>query len=244
MTLLLPPRLTASAARLRDAAHARGLATVRLDTFAVPEGLRAAHLHAGPRFADAVAAGLEIGLLEAPSDWLARLPRQLTGREIRLMTLREAYGLRRPVFVKSPNDKEIPALVYADGSRLPGPDAVDPRTEVLVSDVVRFTAEYRLFLLDGAVRTASRYAEDGRLSLGPVSADALAFAAGLPFSTLPSAIVVDVGFADGGGWSVIEANAAWASGTYDCDPGRALDVVLRAARPRSAMEPRDLEFLR
>ncbi|MCM1965150.1 MULTISPECIES: ATP-grasp domain-containing protein [unclassified Streptomyces] len=243
MTLLLPPRVTPSAARLREAAHARGLATVQLEGFAVPEGLRAGHLHAGPRFADAVAPGLGIGLLEAPSDWLARLPREFTGREVRLMPIREAYGLRRPVFVKSPNDKEIPALVYADGSRLPGPDAVDPGTEVLVSDVVRFTAEYRVFLLDGTVHTASRYAEDGRLSLGPASAGALAFAAGLPFSTLPSAIVVDVGLA-GGRWSVIEANAAWASGTYVCDPDRALDVALRAAAPLPSFADRDRRFLR
>ncbi|MCX5402802.1 ATP-grasp domain-containing protein [Streptomyces sp. NBC_00335] len=243
MPLLLPPRVTASAARLRDAAHARGLATVQLDGFAVPDGLRADHLHAGPRFADAVAPGLGIGLLEAPSDWLARLPREFTGREVLLMPIREAYGLRRPVFVKSPNDKNIPALVYADGSRLPGPDAVDPGTEVLVSDVVRFTAEHRVFLLDGAVHTASRYAEDGRLSLGPASAGALAFAAGLPFSTLPSAIVVDVGVTDGR-WSVIEANAAWASGTYACDPGQALDVALRAAAPLRSFADRDRKFLR
>ncbi|WP_330334467.1 ATP-grasp domain-containing protein [Streptomyces sp. NBC_00536] len=243
MTLLLPPRVTASAARIRDAAHARGLATVQLDGFAVPEGLRAAHLHAGPRFADAVAPGLGIGLLEAPSDWLARLPREFTGREVRRMPIREAYGLHRPVFVKSPNDKDIPALVYADGSRLPGPDAVDPQTEVLVSDVVRFTAEHRLFLLDGAVHTASRYAEDGRLSLGPASAEALAFAADLPFPTLPSAIVVDVGLADGR-WAVIEANAAWASGTYACDPGLALDVVLRAAAPLPSFSGSDRSFLR
>lgn len=243
MTLLLPPRVTASAARLRDAAHARGLATVRLDGFAVPEGLRAGHVHAGPRFADAVAPALGIGLLEAPSDWLARLPREFTGREVRLMPIREAYALRRPVFVKSPNDKDIPALVYSDGSRLPGPDAVDPQTPVLVSDVVRFTEEHRMFLLDGAVHTASRYAEDGRLSPGPASADALAFAAGLPFSTLPSAIVVDVGLA-GGRWSVIEANAAWAAGTYACNPGRALDVALRAAAPLPSFADRDRPFLR
>ncbi|MEU6890412.1 ATP-grasp domain-containing protein [Streptomyces sp. NPDC046557] len=241
--IVLPPRLTVSAARLRDAAHARGLPTVQLDSFLVPAGLRAGHVHAGPAFADAVAPRLGIGLLEAPADWAARLPDGFTGREVRLMSLREAYRLRRPAFVKSPNDKVIPALVYTDGSRLPGPDAVDPETRVLVSDVVRFTAEYRMYLLDGAVHTASRYAEDGRLSLGPAPADALAFASGLPRETLPSAIVVDVGLADGR-WSVIEANAAWASGMYACDPQRALDVVLRAAAPVGSVAVRDREFLR
>ncbi|WP_030296434.1 ATP-grasp domain-containing protein [Streptomyces katrae] len=243
MTLILPPRITDSAARLRDAARARGLDTVRLDTFAVPDGLRARHLHAGPAFADAVAPRVGIGLLEAPADWLARLPQEFTGREVRLVPIREAYALRRPVFVKSPNDKSIPALVYADGSRLPGPDAVDPETEVLVSDVTRFTAEYRMYLLDGAVHTASRYAEDGGLSLGPAAPEAVAFAERLPFATLPSAIVVDVGVADGR-WSVIEANAAWASGMYTCDPQRALDVVLRAAAPLHTVADLDRPFLR
>lgn len=163
-----PPRLTASARTLRDTARRRGLRTVQLPDFDVPEGLRdgGGHLHAGPSFADVVAPALGIAPLEAPADWLARLPVAFTRREIRAVPIREAYGLRRPAFVKSPNDKSIPALVYADGSRLPGPDAIDPETVVLVSDVIVFAAEYRLYLLDGHVVCGSRYAEDGRLPHG------------------------------------------------------------------------------
>ncbi|MFI6289092.1 ATP-grasp domain-containing protein [Streptomyces sp. NPDC051018] len=247
MTLVLPPRLTASAQTLREAARRRGLPTVQLPDFGVPPDLRAGHLHAGPGFADAVAPVLGIALLEAPVDWLARLPRSYTRREIVVMPIREAYGLRRPAFVKSPNDKGIPALVYSDGSRLPGPDEVDPRTPVLVSDVMAFDTEFRLYLLDGTVHTGSRYAERGRLSPGPPSADAIAFGADLLAEcggTLPSAIVVDVGSTADGHWAVIEANAAWASGMYKADPERALDVVLRAAAPADATTPRDRPFLR
>ncbi|MGC5285357.1 ATP-grasp domain-containing protein [Micromonospora sp. DT231] len=196
MTLVLPPRLTASAQRLREAAHRRGLPTVRLPTFEVPAGTHADHLHAGPTFADAVAPLLGIAPLEAPHDWLAGLPRDFTRREITLITIDEAYGLRRPAFVKSPNDKSIRAMTYTDGSRLPGPDAVDRQTPVLVSDIVDFVAEYRLHLLDGAVHAGSQYAEQGRLRLGPATADALAFGADLQAGfghTLPTAIVVDVG---------------------------------------------------
>ncbi|WP_032796275.1 ATP-grasp domain-containing protein, partial [Streptomyces sp. HCCB10043] len=190
---------------------------------------------------------LGIALLEAPADWLARLPRALTQREVRAMPIGEAYRLRRPAFVKSPNDKGISALVYADGSRLPGPDAVDPATVVLVSDVMTFAVEYRLFLLDGAVHTASQYAEAGRLRLGPPTAAALAFgrevlaAAG---EALPSAVVVDVGRDTEGRWAVIEANAAWASGCYEADPDRALDTVLRAAGPVTDLLPHDRAFVR
>ncbi|ARF54046.1 ATP-grasp domain-containing protein [Streptomyces gilvosporeus] len=245
-TLLLPPRLTASAETLREAARRRGLHTVQLPTFAVPDGLRATCLHAGPSFADAVAAPLGLAPLEAPADWLAELPRDLVRREIRALPVREAYALRRPVFVKSPNDKGIRAMVYADGSRLPGPDAVDPQTLVLISEVVTFAAEYRLYVLDGEVRTGSRYAEDGRLSPGPLGPDAAAFGAELLARCgdgLPSAIVVDIGLLDGN-WAVIEANAAWASGRYTSDPDLALDVVLRSAGPAAHLAPRDRPFVR
>ncbi|MGW1296624.1 ATP-grasp domain-containing protein [Streptomyces sp. NPDC002533] len=259
-TLVLPPQLTASARRLRTTALRRGLRVVEATASAVSEGsgrpewaasaaseAHAAHLHAGPSFADIVAPALGIALLEAPADWLARLPRALTQRDIRVMPIGEAYRLRRPAFVKSPNDKSISALVYADGSRLPGPDAVDPATPVLVSDVMTFAVEYRLFLLDGAVHTASQYAEAGRLRLGPPDLAALAFgrevlaAAG---DGLPSAIVVDIGRDDEGRWAVVEANAAWASGCYDADPGRALDTVLRAAGPATDLSPYDRAFVR
>ncbi|MFD5200864.1 ATP-grasp domain-containing protein [Streptomyces sp. NPDC058375] len=259
-TLVLPPQLTSSARTLRTTALRRGLRIVEATASAVPEGLgrpgwaggtgnaaHAVHLHAGPSFADVVAPTLGIALLEAPADWLARLPRALTRREVRAMPIGEAYRLRRPAFVKSPNDKSISALVYADGSRLPGPDAVDPATVVLVSDVMTFTVEYRLHLLDGAVHTAGQYAEGGRLRLGSADRDALAFGREVLATaggSLPSAIVVDVGRDDGGRWAVIEANAAWASGCYEADPSRALDTVLRAAGPATDLSPHDRAFVR
>ncbi|MFI1225615.1 MULTISPECIES: ATP-grasp domain-containing protein [unclassified Streptomyces] len=260
-TLVLPPRLTASARTLRGVALRRGMRVVESAASAVPERLgrpegpsgagrtggAGVHLHAGPSFADVVAPTLGIALLEAPADWLARLPQALTRREIRAMPIDEAYRLRRPAFVKSPNDKSISALVYADGSRLPGPDAVDPATVVLVSDVMTFAVEYRLHLLDGAVHTAGQYAEAGRLRLGPPDSGALAFGREVLAATgqtLPSAIVVDVGRDDEGRWAVIEANAAWASGCYAAAPDRALDTVLRAAGPATDLSPHDRGFVR
>ncbi|MFY1620298.1 ATP-grasp domain-containing protein [Micromonospora sp. WMMD736] len=208
--------------------------------------MRADHLHAGPSFADAVAPLLGIAPLEADPGWLTGLPRELTRRDITMVDIGEAYELRRPAFIKSPNDKSIPAMIYTDGSRLPGPDAVDRGTPVLVSDIVDFTAEYRLHLLDGVVHTGSQYAAHGRLHLGPPSTDAQAFGTDLLAGyghTLPSAIVVDVGLLDGH-WAVIEANAAWASGAYSAEPELVLDVVLRAASPTASLTARDRRFIR
>ncbi|MBD0843669.1 ATP-grasp domain-containing protein [Streptomyces sp. TRM68416] len=253
-TLFLSPRVTATGHALADTARRRSLHVETLRDWRVPDSRRGragASLYAGPLFADAVAGELGLGLLEAPQDWLARLPRELTGREVEFTTLAAARQLRRPAFVKPPNDKSFPARVYPDGSRLPGPDAVDDDTAVLVSDIVAFAAEFRLFLLDGEVRTGSRYATGGDLDVAPLEqdprrAEVLDFAARLAGTGLPSAVVVDVGLLAGAdsGWAVIEANAAWGSGHYACDPDAALDVVLRAARPAAEFTAAERGFLR
>ncbi|WP_405875102.1 MULTISPECIES: ATP-grasp domain-containing protein [unclassified Streptomyces] len=251
-TLFLSPRVTATGHALARAARRRAMHVETLRDWRVPEQWRSApgaSLYAGPLFADTVAGELALGLLEAPADWLARLPYELTRRDIEFTTVAEARQLRRPAFVKPPNDKSFPARVYPDGSGLPGSDAVDDGEPVLVSDIVAFAVEYRLFLLDGEVRTGSRYATRGGLDVVPLEQDpshreVLAFAGELASSELPSAIVVDVGLIDGAGWAVVEANAAWASGHYACDEDAALDVVLRAARPATEFATADRRFLR
>ncbi|MFD3451492.1 ATP-grasp domain-containing protein [Streptomyces sp. NPDC058691] len=256
-TLFLSPRATATGRALAAAAHRRGIPVHTLREWRVPAELRNApgpSLYAGPLFADAVAGDLNLALLEADADWLARLPRDLTLRHIAFTALAEARRLRRPAFVKPPNDKSFPARVYRDGSGLPGPDAVDDDVPVLVSDIVAFEVEYRLFLRDGEVLTGSRYATDGELDVAPLDTDparaeVLDFAARLvapgrpQLPELPAAIVVDVGRVNGE-WAVVEANAAWASGHYACDEDAVLDAVLRAAAPAATSGPRDARFRR
>lgn len=250
--LVLAPRSTETDRQLATAAYRRGIRVERFGGWTVPPELpgTAAHAYAGPLFADTVAADLGIGFLEAPEDWLARLPAELTGREITATTLAAARALRRPLFVKPPNDKSFPARVYRDGTQLPGPDAADPDTAVLVSEVVAFRSEFRVFALDGEVRATSRYAVDGDLAVTDASPDAPAaadFAAHVLRSEapcLPSAIVLDVGLIDGFGWAVVEANAAWASGGYACPPDAVLDVVLRAGGPLAEVSPPDRRFVR
>ncbi|MGC0415656.1 ATP-grasp domain-containing protein [Embleya sp. AB8] len=251
--LILAPRSTDTDRALTSAAHRRDLPVRRLHTWRAPADLvgTRAHLYAGPLFADALARELDLGLLEAPEDWLANLPRELTRREVTATTLGHAWTLRRPMFVKPPNDKSFAAKVYRDGTGLPGSDAADPDTVVLVSEAITFRAEYRLFCLDGVVHAASRYAVAGDLDIAPIRAcaqgrDALAFGADVLAAAgaeLPSAIVVDVGDTDLG-WAVVEANAAWASGGYAADIDRVLDVVLRAGGPRREQAPRDTPFVR
>ncbi|MFD8704933.1 ATP-grasp domain-containing protein [Kitasatospora sp. NPDC059648] len=251
--LLLAPRINDTGLRLRTAAGLRGLRAFTAASWRAPRELLGTpvHVYGGPLFADAVGRELGLALLEPAEDWLARLPLALTGRRVSATTLAEARTLRGPAFVKPPADKLFAARVYPDGGALPGPDLLDGDTPVLVSEVVRFRVEYRLFVLDGALRAGSRYAVDGDLSVAPLGRDAsevLAFArdvlaASATHAPLPSAVVVDVGRTDRG-WAVVEANAAWASGGYAAEPVDVLDVVLRSSGPASRLAGADGPFRR
>lgn len=258
--LLLAPQRSSTSLLLAQAAARRRLDVVVLDGPGVVEAMAGRHVHwyGGPLAADRIIGRLGLALLEPGDDWLALLSEEFTGRRIELTTLSQAWTVTRPVFVKPPSDKQFPAAVYADGSRLPrrgeriGPDSV-----VLVSDVVTFAAEYRLFVLDGRVVTGSRYARFGHLDSAPLDGDrnereVRAFARELLAAerdSLPSAVAVDVGLIqdpDTGHerWAVVEANMPWFAHSYAAAPDAVLDVVLRASGPRSVVAASDRRFAR
>ncbi|GGV39228.1 hypothetical protein GCM10010182_74480 [Actinomadura cremea] len=250
--LLLPPGPTATAGRLADAAAARGLRVRTLHRRPVPSDLRGrAHVYGGEAFASEVASALDVALLEPGPGWLPGLPAEFTGRRVRLASLAEARGLDRPAFVKPASGKAFAPGVYEPGRTPREP----PDSPVLLADPVTFAGEYRLHVLDGAVRAASRYAVHGVLDAAPLDvlperaavetfvADLLAHAA----PGLPSAVVVDVGLVTAPGpprYAVVEANEAWFSNCYAAPPDRVLDVVLRAAAPRTDLAARDEPFVR
>ncbi|MFI1965907.1 ATP-grasp domain-containing protein [Streptomyces pathocidini] len=248
--LVLPARYTASGALLAQAAEARGMVAEQLPPCrTVPEWAPAAgpaHLYGGPQFAAAVAPRLGLRLLAPTPDWPVHLPHTFTGRTVRRMVLAEARALREPFFAKPrpPAEGTFPADVYGSGDRLPAdlPGGLPAQ----VSEVVAFGAEFRLFLLDGAVRTGSRYATLGRLDPAPLGgcpelAGVLGFAGDLVDAighTLPRACVLDVGELLGPGrrrgrWAVVAAGAAWSGHLYASEPDRALDVVLASTEPAS-----------
>ncbi|MFF4582052.1 ATP-grasp domain-containing protein [Streptomyces sp. NPDC001373] len=242
--LLLPAPRTSTAELLARAAAWRGHEVA--DRAAQAEGRRA-HWYGGPRAAARVAGPLGLGLLEPADDWLTRVPGPLLRRSVRLTTLAEARTLRERVFVKPPSAKLdlLPAAVHTDGSGLPA--GLDGATPVLVSSVVEFTAEYRLFVLDGEAVTGSRYAVHGRLEPAPLDTGSRAFGRTVLEATaggLPSAVCLDVGRLADGGWAVVEANMAWFAHCYAAEPDRVLDVVLRAAGPLDAVTDRDRQHLR
>lgn len=172
-------------------------------------------------------------LLDLPEDWLVQLPQQFTKRTIALTTLGKARDLKEPAFVKPPNDKSFAAQVYESGAGLP--IEFDDEMMVLVADPVRWEAEFRCFCLDRRVKTLSPYlrsgihAEKSHYESTPEERKEATLVAESVLDTAdamtPRAVVVDVGQITGQGWAVIEANAAWASGIYGCNPDAVLDVI-------------------
>ncbi|HYF65034.1 MAG TPA: ATP-grasp domain-containing protein, partial [Herpetosiphonaceae bacterium] len=86
------------------------------------------------------------------------LPAEYRRREVRLAGLAEARSLL-PAFVKPPNDKSFPARVYHPGELAAEEGADRP---VLVAEPVVWEKEFRCFVLDRSVRTASVYARYGQ----------------------------------------------------------------------------------
>ncbi|MET9079823.1 ATP-grasp domain-containing protein [Streptomyces sp. NPDC004232] len=257
--LALTPQYTTTSELLSTSAYRRGMDVEVLPAHGgagTATERRGGHYYGGPAFAARVVDALDVALLEPSDDWLATLPYEYTGRRIAMATLGEARSLSRPAFVKPPSDKSFPAAVYASGSCLPTGPELSLDVPVQISDVVTWAAEFRLYLLDGEVRTGSQYATFGRLETerldGHRYEDAvLEFADDLLATSgggLPSAVVLDIGLlatpehgaADQ--WAVVEANMAWFSNCYAADPDRVLDVVLRSAGPRTQIAERDRPF--
>ncbi len=240
--LVIAPAALGKAAWLVAAARRRGLRT------GGPTDGGRRYYYGGPNFADR--AQLGTGLLEPPDRWLPHLPYDHTCRSIHHTTLGRVRQSDGPFFAKPPSSKDFPARVYADGADLAeAADGLPPETPVLVSDVVQFAAEYRVFLLDGRAHTGSRYAVWGRLDPGPIDDERITACAEEVAAGLPSAVVVDVGLLGPPDEpreyvGVVEANMAWFAQPYQSDPDRVLDVVLRAAGPLDEVSEADRRYVR
>ena len=260
IVLLLGTPCTSTAELLAGCAARRGIEVRRVTGPDALAGLagRRAHWYGGPHVAGRVVSAAGIGLLEPDDGWLPGIGRRFTGRRVDAATLADAWALTRPAFVKPPSAKSFPARVYRDGSDLARHSRdLASGTPVLISEVVDCAAEYRLFLLDGEVVAASRYAVSGRLDVAPLEGDprereVRAFARTLirrRGRSLPSAVVVDVALprdpgTGRGRWVVVEADMAWFAHCYAADPDRVLDVVLGSAGPLGDVAAEDFGYLR
>lgn len=260
-TLLLPPRLNEDTKRLDHTANKAGWEVVHAPGWRLPSDTsynRPIAVYGDPLFADLAASALHLTLLEPPTNWLPDLPYELRKRNVMLTTLAEAQNVSEPTFIKPAEDKSFPAAVYVHSEALL---AVTPELPddlpVLLSELVNWEVEYRIFVLQGKPVAMSPYFRNGELVFnvesGSWDAPAEEKAAALAFATyvlnntancLPAGIVLDVGIIAGRGFAVVEANPAWASGLYGCDPVEALTVVAASVCERTGIRETDARFAR
>ncbi len=241
-TLILPPRYSDDSNTLWRTAIELGWNIERLQSWRVPEDFRPGQdvaLYGESLWANFVAEQLGLRLYEPPLDWLARLPFEFVGRRIEFCNLEEARKKQFPLFVKPAGEKTFEARIYASSEDLPAHDDQQESVSVLISEIVEWEVEYRCFVLDGRVETASSYWRGENATLGKNGVydsppqeleDAQNFAQRVVENKNEHGFqewgtVVDVGILRGFGWAVIEANPAWGAGVYGCDPQKVLKVI-------------------
>lgn len=239
--LILPPRYTQDSIALWRAAGRAHWPVVRLQNWRVPEDLKGRDvcIYGEPLFAAVVAEALKLELLEPPADWLIGLPPTLLQRSVQYTTFEHANAANFPAFVKPAGEKSFEARVYARAGELPSTELVPPETPILISEPVEWVVEYRCFVLDGEVRTASPYwrngettqAEDGSWPMDETELAAAVDFAGQVLRKFPLPVgVLDVGIIRDRGWAVVEANPAYGAGIYGCDADEVLQVIWKSCR--------------
>ncbi|QDU93700.1 ATP-grasp domain-containing protein [Lignipirellula cremea] len=236
-TLLMSSRHTEDDQALWRAAIGRGWTVVRAQGIRLPEiDDSEVVIYVETLFATTIARQIGCRLPDLPVEWLVQLPHAFRQREITLGTPGQARQLDRPSFVKPPNDKSFAARIFDSGASLPLEFEDD--VAVLVAQPVLWETEFRCFCLDGSVQTLSPYLRSGAHAQETdyhasdiELREATRFAEQVLAATksfTPRAVVIDVGQIAGKGWAVVEANAAWGSGIYGCDPDLVLDVIRHA----------------
>lgn len=238
LTLLLPARADEERDAVAAAWSARGGAVLRLERFWEPPPLRAhaVRLYGPEGFALVLAQKLGLELVSPPDAWLTTLDRSWLGRPVERAVLGAVLEGAFPLFVKPLVPKAFAARVYPNPAVLRRvTEGIDPRDEVLVSPPVRFGCEVRVFMREGRVVAAGLY-EGTPPPGGAVQAVAGAAAAAGRLAgavKLPRTLVVDLGWLEGAGFVVVEANATWGSGLNGCDPVGAAWCLEAACRVRA-----------
>lgn len=246
-TLVLSQRFTDDSNTLWRAAIEEGWEIVRAHGFRVDPVAGDAVLYGETLFADLVTEALGVDVVGPNDAWLPSLPSWALGRRIALTPLSAARSRGDfPRFIKPPDDKLFAARVYESAASFAELTAgIDPGTQVLVSDPVRFDVEYRAFVADRRVEALSPYIRGGVIAEGWQSLPgereaATAFLERLLFEpavALPPSLVIDVGRLStevSAEWVVVEGNPAWASGICGCDPTAVLKVLAAATVPRGS----------
>ncbi len=242
-TLILPPRYSEDSIALYQAASVENWQVERLQGWRIPENFDSTRdfaIYGESLFGAVVSEQLNLGLIEPQFDWLSQIPENFKLRKIQCVTFSQAKEFDQAAFFKPADDKCFPAKIYQSGKDLSEYSSLSENTPVIISEAVKWNAEFRFFIANGEIQTFSPYSRNGELIKNEnnewIAADAenqqaLDFCQKLLDESpelIPPAVVIDVGEIIGKGWAVVEANPCWASGIYGCNPAKVLKTIKRA----------------
>ena len=207
----------------------------------------------------AVTPGVSQPLLTSPgAAWMGTLDEKWTRRSLWSGPLAAAPSCplwgRGAVFAKPAEIKlgRLAAATYTDPAAFQAcaeAAGLQSGSQVVLSEVVAFSAEYRCFVGPGpagrpVVLASSAYLVDGvtwdfweDATDAPDPFEAAAFAQRVLGDVVgPAGFVLDVGRLADGSWAVVEPNASWSANPYHCDPAGVVASVLAAQDP--AGDPR------
>jgi hypothetical protein len=156
----------------------------------------------------------------------------LTKRKVELMQFRHLpQPMSERKFVKPFYQKYFPAKVYEIGQYIDFAQLSDDL--IYMQEPINIIDEVRCFCLNGEVLTASYYHKDKKFELEnidnniPNEIRSMVKELYKNFNFAPGC-VLDFGTTDKGEWIFIEPNEAWASGVYNCNPDKCLEVIVNS----------------
>lgn len=172
--------------------------------------------------------GIEV---PAPDDYPVAL-RTYLHRDVRISSLGEVErafesGVLAPTFVKPADRRKgfTGEVLYSERD-IAALGNVSRRQRVWCSEVVRWVAEFRVYVVDERIVSVDRYSGDESvvLDLGVVQA---AVAEYRRSGTAPCAYGIDFGVLAGGETALVEANDGYALGAYDIGADAYTELVMR-----------------
>lgn len=152
-----------------------------------------------------------------------------TKRKIELFRCKDiAMPLREAGFYKATGIKWLESRVYKAGESF----ECKPDDTIYKQDILDIVSEVRTFVINGEIQTASWYKVEREFDPKPVQTfgplDELQALTDSLWSEAkwPNGVVFDFGCLKSGEWIFIEANEAYASGLYYCDPDKCLDTIV------------------
>ena len=249
ITLLLSSMALPAATALALAARRRGWQVATMDRDPPPSRESEIVFYGSTLEVKAAEKRYDLALLEPPLDLLARLPFSLLLRRVTCCRWGDVGDIDRPIssnpLIRSTRFSTPASIAIA--ARFAVKRSLR-RTPLLAAEPVEWLAEYRCFVLDGAVMATSPYLSFGRplqhriatanILPTPVM-DLCRRLCSLGSMALPPAFVVDVGLIEDRGWAVVEFNPVWWAGLLSADAVKAMDVLRRSCRRRRDLGPED-----